>query len=192
MAKSKPAKNKEISQEEIEKAKAKEKEKKEEEKEIEEEERRKKGRIKNVTKIKDILQGAIALSIVILLVIKVIYHLLRSLNCDVFANFEYFEDIIRLSTLDLVARALAYSAGVDLAYMLFTPGPDEAIEPLILGLASAILFSISNISDIADLELAKEIGLYVLILFFLFLMKAVFIPDEDKSMLSTLLRKLKK
>lgn len=179
MAKSNPAKSKEISQEEL-------------EKQEEEKEEKEKKRIKNVTKIKDFLQGTIALSIVMLLVIKVIYHLLRSLNYDVFYCFEYFEDIIRLSTLDLVARALAYSAGVDLAYMLFTPGPDEAIEPLILGLASAILFSISNISDIADLELAKEIGLYVLILFFLFFMKALFIPKKDKSIMSAILRKLKK
>lgn len=158
---------------------------------IKEKEQQKESPPEIVIKAKKTLQATIAGGIVILLVVKLGYHVFKSFNFPIFDAVPYFKEIVRLSTLDLVARALAYSAGVDLAYMLFTPGPDEAIEPLILGLASAILFSISNISDIADLELAKEIGLYVLILFFLFFMKALFIPDENKSMLSALLRKLK-
>ncbi len=30
-----------------------------------------------------------------------------------------------------------------MAYMLFTPGPDEAVEPVILGLASTLLYVLS-------------------------------------------------
>lgn len=146
-----------------------------------------------VIKAKKILQATIAGGIIILLVVKLGYHVFKSFNCPIFDAVPYLKEIVRLSTLDLVARALAYSAGVDLAYMLFTPGPDEAIEPLILGLASAILFSISNISSIDNLELAKEIGLYVLILFFLFFMKSLFIPEgDDKSIMSAILGKFKK
>src|SRR5215467_4681200 len=41
--------------------------------------------------------------------------------------------------LEIIAYGLFFSTGVDLAYMLFTPGPDEALEPVITGLAAAIL-----------------------------------------------------
>jgi hypothetical protein len=44
----------------------------------------------------------------------------------------------------LVGEGLAISAGVELAYMLFTPGPDEAIEPVMLGIAAAILIVASD------------------------------------------------
>lgn len=145
-----------------------------------------------IIQAKNALQGFIAIGIVSLLAVKLGYHVFKSFDYQLFDAFPYFKEIVRLSTLDLVARALAYSAGVDLAFMLFTPGPDEAIEPLMVGLASAILFSISNISGTANLELAKEIGLYVLILFFLFFMKALFISKNDKSIMSAILRKFKK
>jgi 4-hydroxybenzoate polyprenyltransferase len=46
--------------------------------------------------------------------------------------------------LGMVGKGLAYSAGIELAYMLFTPGPDEAIEPVIVGIAAAILVTVSK------------------------------------------------
>jgi hypothetical protein len=46
--------------------------------------------------------------------------------------------------LTIVGYALQFSAGTELAYMLFTPGPDEAIEPLIFGLAATALIEISD------------------------------------------------
>lgn len=54
---------------------------------------------------------------------------------------------LKQDTLEIVAHGLMYSAGVELAYMLFTPGPDEAVEPVLLGLASAVLLTISNDGD---------------------------------------------
>lgn len=47
-------------------------------------------------------------------------------------------------TLSLVGQALAYAAGIELAYMLFTPGPDEAVQPVILGIAAAVLIIVST------------------------------------------------
>lgn len=44
----------------------------------------------------------------------------------------------------LVGHALAFSAAVELAYMLFTAQLDEAIDPLIIGVASASLILISD------------------------------------------------
>jgi hypothetical protein len=52
--------------------------------------------------------------------------------------------IVEISVLQLVAKGLEVSAGFELAYMLFTPGPDEAIEPVLLGLAAALLLAVSH------------------------------------------------
>src|SRR5262245_41135855 len=46
--------------------------------------------------------------------------------------------------LEIVGAALGVSAAIELAYMLYTPGPDEAVEPLIAGIAAAILILISR------------------------------------------------
>src|SRR5579862_7101183 len=43
-----------------------------------------------------------------------------------------------------VASGLALAAVVELTYTLFTEGPDEALDPLILGLSSFILLKLSD------------------------------------------------
>lgn len=52
--------------------------------------------------------------------------------------------IVHIHTFGYIAAALAVSAGVDLGYMLFTDGPDEALTPLLLCISSAAVYSISN------------------------------------------------
>jgi hypothetical protein len=47
----------------------------------------------------------------------------------------------------VIASALAVAAAIELAYTLFTPGPDEALDPLMLGLSSGILFLITENAD---------------------------------------------
>lgn len=42
---------------------------------------------------------------------------------------------------------LAAATGVELAYTLFTDGPDEAVEPAILGLASAMILLTAHIDE---------------------------------------------
>nr|WP_294501412.1 hypothetical protein [uncultured Rhodopila sp.] len=59
--------------------------------------------------------------------------------------------------LAMVSRGLAYSAGIELAFMLFTPGPDEAIEPVIIGIAAAILMLVSG-----DISLRSGLAVAVL------------------------------
>jgi hypothetical protein len=49
--------------------------------------------------------------------------------------------------LKYIGEALALSAAVDLAYMLFTPGPDEALDPVIVALAATILILISTLKE---------------------------------------------
>jgi hypothetical protein len=44
----------------------------------------------------------------------------------------------------IITAALAAAAAVELAYTLFTPGPDEALDPLMLGLSAGILLLITR------------------------------------------------
>jgi hypothetical protein len=121
--------------------------------------------------VRKFFQLIIAIGIVVFLFLK----LLLLMGIPSFGGT--LDSFLQQKTLEIVGDCLAFSAAIDLAYMLLTPGPDEAIEPLILGLASAILFSISKIEK-PDITLALEIGLYVLILAVLFIMKALFIEDK--------------
>jgi hypothetical protein len=43
----------------------------------------------------------------------------------------------------IIGVALAFSAAVELAYTFFTDGPDEVLDPLLLGISSFMLISIS-------------------------------------------------
>lgn len=82
------------------------------------------------------------------------------------------------SALTTTAAGLAFSAGLELAYMLFTPGPDEAIDPVILGLASLVLLVIS----VDNVGLLQVIMVFFLVLSigFLFTIKTLFIAHPPK------------
>jgi hypothetical protein len=45
---------------------------------------------------------------------------------------------------NVIAFALALAAGIELAYTLFTPGPDEALNPLMLGISTGILLLVTT------------------------------------------------
>jgi hypothetical protein len=44
----------------------------------------------------------------------------------------------------LIADALAASTVIELAFTLFTPGPDEALDPVLLAVAAALLFQLGK------------------------------------------------
>src|SRR5690242_7990549 len=46
-----------------------------------------------------------------------------------------------------IGEILAFSAALDLAYMLFTPGPDEAVDPVIVAIAAAMLILVSSAKE---------------------------------------------
>src|SRR5947208_1370107 len=48
--------------------------------------------------------------------------------------------------LGVVGAALVVAAGLELAYSLFTEGPDEAIEPLLLAMSAAILLQLAKVT----------------------------------------------
>ncbi|WFW59116.1 hypothetical protein NFJ76_15190 [Citrobacter freundii] len=70
---------------------------------------------------------------------------------------------LKFKTLMYVAAALALSCGIQLAYMLVTEGPDEAVEPIMLGIASTILLVLSS-SDAGAWDLNKFLAILVLVI----------------------------
>jgi hypothetical protein len=85
------------------------------------------------------------------------------------------------TSVTVIASALAVAAAIELAYTLFTPGPDEALEPLMLGLSSGILFLISEPAG-QDLSVSAQFSavlLGVLALGVLFFIRSVFLRDDE-------------
>lgn len=48
---------------------------------------------------------------------------------------------------EAIALGLAVAAAVELAYTLFTPGPDEALDPLMLALSAALILQLGKVED---------------------------------------------
>jgi predicted SnoaL-like aldol condensation-catalyzing enzyme len=62
-----------------------------------------------------------------------------------------------------IGVSLAIAAGVELAYTLFTHGPDEALDPLMLGLSAAIILQLAKIEEL-NLKQAASAVVYVIAL----------------------------
>lgn len=79
----------------------------------------------------------------------------------------------------VIAYALAVAAAIELAYTLFTPGPDEALDPLMLGLASGILLLVTSDGlPVTHRYLGVLMG--VLALAGLFLIRRYLLRDDDQ------------
>ncbi|MBI5822955.1 MAG: hypothetical protein HZB18_02935 [Chloroflexi bacterium] len=91
----------------------------------------------------------------------------------------YLHAIYQMETLLIVSKALAYSAGIELAYMLFTPGPDEAIEPLITSAASGLMYVLASEHQLT-IQTIFSLLLYVLVIASLFMIKEIFAESENK------------
>lgn len=80
-----------------------------------------------------------------------------------------------------VAIGLALAAVVELTYTLFTDGPDEALDPLILGLSSFLLLKISDPKTGLTLNNAGTIILFIVALGALFIVREFFIERPKRS-----------
>jgi hypothetical protein len=100
---------------------------------------------KTFLSVKVAIQFVIGFLLMLLLSIKGILHLINLWSTPI--NLIPAVNLLRLNVFYLIGIALGFSAGIELAYMLFTDGPDEAIRPLIMGVASAALFSIGGQSS---------------------------------------------
>ncbi|RTF26417.1 hypothetical protein D9B84_01935 [Serratia marcescens] len=134
-----------------------------------------------------LVQKLIFASLTIVLALKGGFEFLQTIHwVDVRVNYQYLmgprtfiEHILAINTLQYVAKALAVSCGVQLAYMLVTDGPDEAVEPLMLGIASAILLILSSTSE-WDFNHAVAIFLLVLTIPMLYLIAKKIKNDQNK------------
>ena len=79
----------------------------------------------------------------------------------------------------VIADALAAATAVQLVFTLFTPGPDEALDPALLALAASLLLQLGKVEKFS-LEEGAAIVLYSVALGILFLVRVFLAPDEDK------------
>ena len=80
--------------------------------------------------------------------VSVVFKAAHHLDRRVYAPFVPHDDLLyKQSALGIVALALAYSTAIELAYTLFTDQLDEAVQPLIVGVAAAIVLVVSSITD---------------------------------------------
>jgi len=118
---------------------------------------------------------SIGLGLVSLIILKFVHHLGLVFGYPFLQNLVY-----GTSTLTIIGLALIYSTAIELAYTLFTDGPDEAINPLILGLAAAILIGISDPKNFSVAG-AGAASLFVLVLAALFIISHFFIQENQAS-----------
>jgi hypothetical protein len=112
-------------------------------------------------------------------VIDIAWHVEQSVSTHK-GTAPFFPGI--MISVTVVASALAVAAGIELAYTLFTPGPDETLEPLMLGLSSGILFLITENGD-KSLSLPAQFSavlLGVIALGVLFFIRRRFLRDDDE------------
>jgi hypothetical protein len=67
-----------------------------------------------------------------------------------------------------IGIGLAAAAALELAYTLFTDGPDEALDPLMLGLASTLLLKLAGLTGTPSLSQVGALALLGLLLIGLF------------------------
>ena len=78
----------------------------------------------------------------------------------------------------LISVSLAVAASLELAYTLFTPGPDEAIDPLILGISAIFLYLASTQTDLTWAG-GVSVILFAITLGVLFAVRQHFIDDDE-------------
>ncbi|WP_434528254.1 hypothetical protein [Vibrio sp. K4] len=79
-----------------------------------------------------------------------------------FKSEELYQHILNIKSFVYIGNALAISAGIELSYMLFTDGPDETIEPLMLAIAAAAFYTISESPENSWAMLGYAFSLLVL------------------------------
>ena len=108
--------------------------------------------------------------------IKAILQILTGIAFAAFLAYQIVTDLNKISLQDsvdyalkTVGAALAVSAVIELVYTFFTDGPDEALDPLILGISSFTLIKLSpngvNLKT-ADVLPVSLLALAIFILFF--------------------------
>jgi hypothetical protein len=80
-----------------------------------------------------------------------------------------------------IAVALAASAVIELAYTLFTPRPDEALDPLMLGLSAAMLVQVASVKSDTLLRDVGALLLETIVLGLLFAIRLFLAEASEKD-----------
>ena len=79
----------------------------------------------------------------------------------------------------IIADALAAATVIQLAYTLFTPGPDEALDPVLLAIATALLYQLGTVTTFRWQD-GLAVLLYGVTLGGLFVVRVFIAPNEDR------------
>src|SRR4051794_18974532 len=90
------------------------------------------------------------------------------------------EDPIKL-LLKGTGIGLAAAAALELSYTLFTDGPDEALDPLMLGLSSTLLLNVAGLSSPPTWSQAGVLAVLALILIGLFAARLMLGESTDQQ-----------
>jgi hypothetical protein len=83
--------------------------------------------------------------------------------------------------LPVVASGLLLSTAIELAFLLITPGPDEALDPVITGIAGILLLRAPvTVTGELQLERIAEMGVYGTIIASLVLVRGSFYKGEQE------------
>jgi hypothetical protein len=80
-----------------------------------------------------------------------------------------------------IGIGLAAAAAIELAYTLFTDGPDEALDPLMLGLASTLLLKLSGLTGALSLSQVGALAILGLLLIGLFAARLMLAESTDEQ-----------
>ncbi len=86
--------------------------------------------------LKVFLQMLVGIAAVIIIVISLVNDMRSGMSAESVARH----------TLAIIAASLAVAASLELAYTLFTDGPDEVIDPLMMGVSATLLFLVSTLT----------------------------------------------
>jgi hypothetical protein len=141
--------------------------------------------------IKALVQVLIGVGVAVIVIIRTVYGFTHP-NCAPLAEPPNLQERFcypipdAADVLGLISDGLATAAVIELAYTFFTEGPDEALDPLILGVSAVLLVEIGK-NDFFSQGVVSfvllTLGLTLLFLVRMFLAEV----DGKESLLSRLL-----
>jgi hypothetical protein len=85
------------------------------------------------------------ISLQMIIGVIIVARLVYSTRCYFWIMCDSANPVFKLTPiLEVIGYGLAISSGIDLAYMLFTPELDEAVDPLIIALSAASIIVLSK------------------------------------------------
>ncbi|MEC6823973.1 hypothetical protein VXS02_11080 [Photobacterium piscicola] len=117
---------------------------------------------KIIKAIKTAIQFCIGFCLIFILTIKGVLEIVQTFNLLNTPVSEMCKNILDIKTFIYISNALAISAGIELSYMLFTDGPDEAIEPLMLAIAAAAFYTVSESPENSGAMFGYAVSILVL------------------------------